>query len=163
VHLSRFASRVHLLVRGEGLEASMSAYLIEQIGALENVELHTRTEVRELRGSEHLQSAVFSGPNGELELPISAVFVFIGQQPRTAWLDGVVARDEKGFILTGAAARAALASGWTAKRDPYPLETSIPGVFVAGDVRADSVKRVGAAVGEGATVIQHIHAYLEEN
>jgi thioredoxin reductase (NADPH) len=160
VHLSRFASRVHLLVRGEGLEASMSAYLIEQIGALENVELHPRTEVRELRGSEHLQSAVFSGPNGELELPISAVFVFIGQQPRTAWLDGVVARDEKGFILTGA--EVADRHGWNLDREPFLLESSLPGLMAAGDVRHRSVKRIASAVGEGAMAVQFVHLYLAE-
>jgi thioredoxin reductase (NADPH) len=158
VHLSRFASRVHLLVRGEGLEASMSAYLIEQLHALENVELHTRTEVRQLRGSGHLESASFAGPDGDLELPISAVFVFIGQQPRTAWLEGVVERDDKGFILTGS--DVATGKGWNLDREPFLLESSLPGLMAAGDVRHRSVKRIASAVGEGSMAVQFVHLYL---
>jgi thioredoxin reductase (NADPH) len=158
VHLSRFASRVHLLVRGEGLEASMSAYLIEQLRALDNVQLHTRTEVRALRGTEHLEGGVFTGPDGDVELPISAVFVFIGQQPRTAWLDGVVARDDKGFILTGS--DVATGQGWNLDREPFLLESSLPGLMAAGDVRHRSVKRIASAVGEGSMAVQFVHLYL---
>jgi thioredoxin reductase (NADPH) len=138
----------------------MSAYLIEQIGALENVELHTRTEVRELRGTGHLESALFFGPDGEFELPISAVFVFIGQQPRTAWLDGVVARDDKGFIVTGA--DVGDRQGWKLDREPFLLESSLPGLMAAGDVRHRSVKRIASAVGEGAMAVQFVHLYLAE-
>jgi thioredoxin reductase (NADPH) len=145
-------------VRGEGLEASMSAYLIEQLHALENVELHTRTEVRQLRGSGHLESASFAGPDGDLELPISAVFVVIGQQPRTAWLEGVVERDDTGFILTGS--DVATGKGWNLDREPFLLESSLPGLMAAGDVRHRSVKRIASAVGEGSMAVQFVHLYL---
>ncbi|MCV0402494.1 MAG: FAD-dependent oxidoreductase [Chloroflexi bacterium] len=155
VHLARFASRVHLLVRGDGIEATMSAYLVDQIAALDNVELHTGASTRELRGSSHLESATFDSGEGTLELPLSAVFVFIGQQPRTAWLDGVVERDERGFILTGPDIVTR-----TGGRMPAHLESSLPGVFAAGDVRHRSIKRIASAVGEGAMAVSLIHDYL---
>jgi thioredoxin reductase (NADPH) len=157
VHLSRFASRVHLVVRGERLEASMSAYLVEQLAAIENVELHTRTEVAAFEGSQHLERATFTGPEGTIGLEVSAAFVFIGQQPRTAWLEGCVARDERGFILTGADVEGA---GWNLQRAPFLLEASMPGVFAAGDVRHRSVKRIASAVGEGSMAVQFVHQYL---
>jgi thioredoxin reductase (NADPH) len=160
VHLSRFARRVHLLVRGADLRASMSAYLIEQLDALANVELHAGTEVRALRGGGHLQSAEVSTPEGTLELEVSAVFVFIGQQPRTAWLEGVVARDARGFVLTGA--EVGTEHGWNLDREPYLLEASLPGLFAAGDVRHDSVKRIASAVGDGAMAVQFVHHYLAD-
>ena len=100
VHLARYARKVHLVIRGEDIAAGMSAYLVEQIGELENVEVHLRTETTALRGESHLEGATFSTPDGELDLALDAMFIFIGQQPRTAWLDGVVARDERGFVLT---------------------------------------------------------------
>lgn len=160
VHLSRFARRVHLLVRGADLSASMSAYLIEQIDALDNVELHAGSEVRTLSGSGHLESAEISTPDGTLELGISAVFVFIGQQPRTAWLEGVVARDGRGFILTGTDVGAE--QGWNLDREPFLLEASLPGLFAAGDVRHESIKRIASAVGDGAMAVQFVHHYLAE-
>ncbi len=155
VHLARFATRVHLLVRGDGIDTSMSAYLVEQIRALDNVELHTGVSTRELRGSTHLESASFDGTAGVLDLPLSAVFVFIGQQPRTAWLDGVVERDERGFILTGPQV-----SSRNGGREAALLESSMPGVFAAGDVRHRSIKRIASAVGEGAMAVSLIHEYL---
>ena len=157
VHLSRYASRVHLLVRGPGLESTMSAYLIEQVGELENVEVHTLCRVRELHGRDHLERAVFEAPEGKLELPLSAVFVFIGQQPRTAWLEGVVACDDRGFVLTGS--DVADGHGWSLDREPGLLESSLPGVFAAGDVRHRSIKRIASAVGEGAMAVQLVHEY----
>ena len=160
VHLSRFASRVHLLVRGADLSASMSAYLIEQLDALDNVELHAGSEVRAVRGSGHLESAQVSTPEGTLELSVSAIFVFIGQQPRTAWLEGVVARDTRGFVLTGSEVGAE--QGWNLDREPYLLEASLPGLFAAGDVRHDSIKRIASAVGDGAMAVQFVHHYLAE-
>ena len=160
VHLSRYAARVHLLVRGAGLETTMSAYLIEQVGELENVELHTRCTIRELHGGGHLERAVFDTPEGELELPLSAVFVFIGQQPRTSWLEGVAACDGRGFILTGA--DVAEDHGWNLDREPRLLESSLPGVFAAGDVRHRSIKRIASAVGEGAMAVQLVHEYMAE-
>jgi len=159
-HLSRFARRVHLVVRGDDLVAGMSAYLIEQLGSLENVELHTGTQTRELRGTDHLTGAAFTTRNGVLELDLSAAFIFIGQQPRTAWLEGVVARDQRGFVLTGS--DIGPAQGWNLDRDPLLLESSLPGLFAAGDVRHDSVKRIASAVGDGAMAVQLVHLYLAE-
>jgi thioredoxin reductase (NADPH) len=160
VHLSRYARLVHLLVRGDGLGATMSAYLVEQIGSLENVEVHTLCETTRFRGVDHLERATFVTPDGDLDLDLSAVFVFIGQQPRTAWLDGVVARDAGGFVLTGPDVGPDV--GWNLDRDPYLLESSLPGVFAAGDVRHRSVKRIASAVGEGAMAVQFAHRYLAD-
>ena len=160
VHLSRFASRVHLLVRGDDLRATMSTYLVEQLEAISNVDLHAGVSTRALHGEDHLEGATFDTPDGEIQLPISAAFVFIGQQPRTAWLDGVVARDERGFVLTGS--DVGRANGWPLDREPAFLESSLPGVFVAGDVRHRSVKRIASAVGEGAMAVQLVHQYLAD-
>ena len=160
VHLSRYAARVHLLVRGPGLDETMSAYLIEQVGELENVELHTRCSVRELHGTDHLERAVFEAPEGTLDLALSALFVFIGQQPRTAWLKGVAACDDRGFVLTGS--DVAEGHGWNLDREPGLLESSLPGVFAAGDVRHRSIKRIASAVGEGAMAVQLVHEYMAE-
>jgi thioredoxin reductase (NADPH) len=158
VHLSRFASRVHLVVRGERLEASMSAYLVDQLAALENVELRTRTEVAALHGAEHLERATFTTPEGDVDLEVAAAFVFIGQQPRTTWLEGCVMRDERGFVVTGTDLQSA--SAWPLPRPPFLLEASLPGVFAAGDVRHRSIKRIASAVGEGAMAVQFVHQYL---
>ncbi|MGI8998563.1 MAG: FAD-dependent oxidoreductase [Candidatus Limnocylindria bacterium] len=158
VHLSRFASRVHLVVRGNDLGASMSAYLVDQIAALPTVDVHTGTEIRTLTGTSHLERATFAAGTDEVELPVSAVFVFVGQQPRTAWLDGIVARDERGFVLTGP--EVTPDHGWNLDREPALLESSLPGVFVAGDVRHRSIKRIASAVGDGAMAVQLVHQYL---
>ncbi|HET7645688.1 MAG TPA: FAD-dependent oxidoreductase [Candidatus Limnocylindria bacterium] len=160
VHLSRYARRVHLIVRGDDLAATMSAYLVQQIGAIEAIEVHRQTDTRAFHGADRLERASFATPDGELELPLAAAFVFIGQQPRTAWLDGVVARDEKGFILTGSDVGAA--QGWNLDREPYLLESSLPGLFAAGDVRHRSIKRIASAVGEGAMAVQFVHQYLAD-
>ena len=160
VHLARYAKQVHLLVRGEGLDETMSAYLIDQIGSLENVEVHTMCKAKGLDGADHLERATFVTPAGDVELELAAVFVFIGQQPRTAWLDGVVARDADGFILTGPDVGPQV--GWNLDRDPFLLESSMPGVFAAGDVRHRSVKRIASAVGEGAMAVQFAHQYLAD-
>ena len=160
VHLARYASRVHLFVRGEGIEASMSAYLVEQLRAIETVEIHALCETRAFHGTDHLEGATFLSPDGELTVELAAAFVFIGQQPRTGWLEGVLARDERGFILTGADIDAS--RGWNLDRDPFLLESSIPGVFAAGDVRHESVKRIASAVGEGGMAIHFVHAFLAE-
>ncbi|HEX2884533.1 MAG TPA: FAD-dependent oxidoreductase [Candidatus Limnocylindria bacterium] len=157
-HLSRYASRVHLVARGADLHDTMSAYLVEQLGQLGNVELHLRTEPRAFRGSTHLEAATFGTLDGDVELPIAAAFVFIGQQPRTGWLEGIVARDEKGFVLTGP--DVTTGHGWNLDREPYLLESSLPGLFAAGDVRHRSVKRIASAVGEGSMAVQLVHQYL---
>jgi thioredoxin reductase (NADPH) len=158
VHFGAYAERVTMLVRGESLERSMSHYLIEQIAALPHIEVRTHSSAvgAEGRGG-HLHSLRVSGPGGEEVLEVDACFVFIGASPRTDWLDGVVARDARGFILAGPDAQTA---GWPLKRDPYLLETTVPGVFVAGDVRARSIKRVASAVGEGSMAVSLIHEYL---
>ena len=138
----------------------MSAYLVEQIEALENVILHTRTDAQRFRGDSHLEGATFTTPDGELDLPINAVFIFIGQQPRTAWLEAAVSRDDRGFIVTGPDL---LERGaWHLDRVPFLLESSLPGLFAAGDVRHESVKRIASAVGEGAMAVQIVHRYLAQ-
>jgi thioredoxin reductase (NADPH) len=148
VYFAKYAARVTVLVRGESLTRSMSHYLIEQIEALANVDVLTRAEAV---GAE--------GDGREFTEAVDACFVFIGAAPRTDWLAGVVARDERGFILAGLDAKV---NGWPLARDPYPLETSVPGVLVAGDVRARSIKRVASAVGEGSMAVALIHEYLAE-
>jgi thioredoxin reductase (NADPH) len=158
VHFSAFARKVTVLVRGDSLAKSMSHYLIEQIAAIPNITVRTNTEAIEAHGNEdHLRGLTMRGPEGEFEEDVDACFVFIGAAPRTDWLDGVVARDKRGFILAGADTKAA---GWPLQRDPYVLETSVPGVFVAGDVRSRSIKRVASAVGEGSMAVSLIHEYL---
>ena len=157
VHLARFARCVHLLVRGDDL-STMSAYLADQLHALDNVRLHTEARIVALRGEGHLEQAVFKGAGGETTLDVSALFIFIGQQPRTGWLEGVVARDDRGFVLSGPDVTSA--RGWNLDREPFLLESSMPGVFAAGDVRHRSVKRIASAVGEGAMAVQFVHQYL---
>jgi thioredoxin reductase (NADPH) len=161
VHFAGYASRVSMLVRGDSLTKSMSAYLIAQIEALDNVDVLTRTEAIEAQGDNgRLKRLRVRGPDGEERTEdVDACFVFIGAAPRTDWLDGVVARDERGFILAGTDARE---HGWPLQREPRTLETSVPGVFVAGDVRARSIKRVASAVGEGSMAVSLIHEYLAE-
>jgi thioredoxin reductase (NADPH) len=160
VHFSGFADRVTMLVRGDSLEKSMSQYLVEQIRALPNVDVRTRSAAAAAEGEEgRLRRLRVRGPEGEDVLDLDACFVFIGASPRTEWLEGVVARDERGFILAGPDVAG---DGWPLSRDPFLLETSVPGVFVAGDVRARSIKRVASAVGEGAMAVSLIHQYLIE-
>jgi thioredoxin reductase (NADPH) len=160
VYFSGYAGKVTMLVRGSSLENSMSTYLIEQIAALPNIEVRTRTSATAAEGEDgRLRRLRVEGPEGEETLDVDACFVFIGASPRTDWLAGVVARDERGFILAG---RDAQANGWPLQREPYLLETSVPGVFVAGDVRARSIKRVASAVGEGSMAVSLIHEYLVE-
>jgi len=166
VFFSRHAKSVTLLVRGASLESSMSYYLIKQLEEIENVCVRTRTEVVEALGDEHLQRLVLrDNATGEQEtVDCGPMFIFIGAAPRTEWLDGVVVRDSRGFVRTGPdlMTEGKPPAGWPLDREPYYLESSIPGVFVAGDVRADSVKRVASAVGEGAMAVTLVHRYLEE-
>jgi thioredoxin reductase (NADPH) len=158
VYFSGYASRVTMLVRGESLTKSMSKYLVEQLEALPNVEIRTRSQAVAAEGDDHLgQLRIRDADGNEALEDVDACFVFIGAAPRTDWLDGVVARDEKGFILSGLDIPD---GGWPLHRDPMVLETSVPGVFVAGDVRARSIKRVASAVGEGSMAVSLIHQYL---
>ena len=165
VYFSRYARKVHLLVRGEGLTRSMSQYLISQLEAIDSIEVHPCTEVVDGSGGEHLERVTLRDVRtGETrDIDTSWLFVFIGAEPYTDWLDGVVARDERGFLITGPdlLTDGSRPAGWSLPRDPYHLECSVPGVFAAGDVRAASVKRVASAVGEGAMAVSLLHRYLE--
>jgi thioredoxin reductase (NADPH) len=161
VFLAPKVKRLHLVVRGQGLEASMSRYLIDRIAVLPNVELHTGTEVAALEGDVEtgLDAAVFRdrATGASRNCPLRHLFLFIGADPNASWLNGCVAVDQKGFVITGASrAREARANS----RPVLPLETSLPGIFAIGDVRAGSTKRVAAAVGEGAAVVAQIHSVL---
>ncbi|WP_228713762.1 MULTISPECIES: FAD-dependent oxidoreductase [Prauserella] len=166
VHFAQHARSVTLLVRGPSLEASMSHYLIQQIATLPNVSVRPCTEVVAAHGTEHLDKLELRHiPSGAVEtIDASWLFVFIGASPHTGWLDGVVARDDAGFVLSGPdlVVDGRRPPGWTLDRDPYHLETSLPGVFVAGDARADSMKRVASAVGDGAMAVALVHRYLEK-
>jgi thioredoxin reductase (NADPH) len=166
VYLARFAQRVVLMVRTPEL-SSMSQYLIDQIAATPNIEVRYQTQISACSGQGHLASATLVCDTGSGEptsetLPLSALFVFIGQQPRTEWLPTDVDRDETGFVPTGPGVLhdGRRPAGWGPDRDPFLLESSMPGVFAAGDVRARSVKRIASAVGEGSMAIQFVHQYL---
>jgi thioredoxin reductase (NADPH) len=165
VFLSRHARRVTLLVRADGLERSMSYYLIRQIREIPNIEVRVGTEVIAMAGDDHLEELTLCDTRAGTQERVRAgyLFVFIGAAPHTDWLDGVVARDANGFVLTGPdlLVDGTRPPGWRLHRDPYFLEASVPGVFAAGDVRANSIKRVASAVGEGAMAIQLLHGYLE--
>jgi thioredoxin reductase (NADPH) len=161
IDLATRARRVTVLCRSEGIEKSMSQYLTERIHALANVEVMSHTVVTEAVGNGHLEELAVDVDGRERRLPAAAAFVFIGARPQTDWLGDTVARDPGGFILSGdAVGRIEGRHRWRLDRDPLPLETSLPGVFVAGDVRERSIKRVASAVGEGAMAVQLVHQYL---
>jgi thioredoxin reductase (NADPH) len=162
VYLARFAKSVTMLVRARSLDESMSYYLIQQIADIPNITVRTCTTVDEVHGDGHLQRLTLRDiAAGTTEIVDAAqLFIFIGAAPRTAWLDGVVERDGHGFVLAGPDFSQE-ETGWPLDRAPYHLETSVPGVFVAGDVRAESAKRVASAVGEGAMAVMFVHRYLE--
>jgi thioredoxin reductase (NADPH) len=164
-YFARYADRVHLLVRGDGLTRSMSQYLVSQLDAIDTIQVHPFTEVVQATGDDHLERLtlrdVRTGDTRTVET--SWLFCFIGADPYTDWLDGVLVRDQRGFLVTGPdlLVGGARPAGWSLPRDPYHLECSVPGVFAAGDVRAESVKRVASAVGEGAMAVSLVHRYLE--
>jgi thioredoxin reductase (NADPH) len=162
VYFARHAKKVHMLVRGPSLQATMSSYLIDQIRGIDNIEVHTCTQVVSCKGSDHLERVMLrNSQTGESrEVDAEWLFVFIGAAPRTDWLPGDLQRDSRGFVLTGPDLRGR-PPGWPLEREPYHLETSMPGVFAAGDVRAESVKRVASAVGDGAMAVTLVHRYLE--
>jgi thioredoxin reductase (NADPH) len=160
MYFSRKSSKVRMLVRGESLERSMSKYLIDQISATGNIVVETRTQLASLAGDGHLECITLQTPNGIESRPAGSVFVFIGAAPKTSWLPSGIARDPKGFVLAGPDLKSHAKESWKLDRDPYLLETSVPGIFVAGDVRYGSVKRCASAVGEGSIAIQFVHQYL---
>ena len=164
MYFSKYASKVSMLVRGESLTKSMSQYLIDQIEATDNIEVLNHTEVAEIHGEKSLTGLTLNhNDTGEKEeVETKSLFIFIGAKPETEWLDGVVARDNRGFIYAGADLKKIDGFKWKRDRDPFLLETSTPGIFVAGDVRHNSVKRVASGVGEGSIAIMFVHRYLAE-
>jgi thioredoxin reductase (NADPH) len=160
MHFSRYAGKVHMLVRGDSLQKSMSKYLIDQIEATPNIVVETCTEILSVSGNGHLEDLTLKTPRGEEIRPASSVFIFIGAAPKTDWLPKQIVCDSKGFVLAGPDLKAKAPGSWSLDREPYLLETSAPGVFVAGDVRYNSVKRCASAVGEGSIAIQFVHQYL---
>ena len=166
MNFARYAKRVVILVRGESLSSTMSQYLIDQIQHTPNIELWAHASVAEVHGENHLEeiSVLCSDTNKIERVPANAMFIFIGALPRTDWLGKVVERDDRGFILTGPDLlwEGARPKGWTLERDPFLLETNVPGIFAVGDVRHGSVKRVASGVGEGSVAVQFIHQYLSK-
>lgn len=166
MYFSRYARTVYMVVRGDSLTKSMSQYLVDQIGATENIKVETFTEVMAVHGDEHLEAVTLinNQTRDTQKYDAAALFVFIGAQPRTDWLGDIVERDQHGFIYTGSdlIRDGKMPKGWQLDRPPFLLEASVPGIFVAGDVRHRSVKRVASAVGEGSIAVQFIHQYLGE-
>lgn len=166
IHLADSAARVTLVVRGPGLAATMSQYLIERLRATPNIAVRTHTEVAGSEGDGHLERLVLRDrrTGATQTVPAAGLFIFIGAEPRTEWLEGVVARDAYGFIPTGRdlSLDGGRPKGWPLERDPLLLETSVPGIFAAGDVRKGSMKRVASSVGEGAMAVSFVHQYLAE-
>ena len=162
LHFAKYATKVTMLVRGDGLSLTMSKYLIDEISRTSNIAIEARTQVLEAFGNERLESLRLRGPAGDSQVPATSLFVFIGAVPVTAWLPACILRNDKGFILSGSDLRkdGKLPEVWHETREPLLLETSVPGVFVAGDVREGSIKRVASAVGEGSIAVQFVHQYL---
>jgi len=172
LHFAKFACKVTMLVRASSLEASMSKYLIDEIERTSNIVVEPNTQVLAAHGESHLEALHIRGPEGESCRMAASVFVFIGAVPGTEWLPDSILRDDKGFILAGRDLTGEdltgpetktlnkFASVWKEKRSPFLLETSVPGIFVAGDVRHGSVKRAASAVGEGSIAVQFAHQYL---
>ncbi len=164
MYFSQHARKVVILCRSNNLHKGMSEYLVKQIEETPNIEVRTNSGVVEAFGEDHLEKlGVRNSQTGEEEMvPAHSLFIFIGAAPKTDWLAGIVERDERGFILSGPdlLKDGKRPKNWTEDRDLYLLETSIPGIFVAGDVRRGSVKRVASGIGEGSISVQLIHQYL---
>ncbi len=164
VYFAQFARSVTMLVRGDSLERGMSQYLIDQIREIPNVRVETQAEVVEVHGDGHLESITIANHSAETirTEPTSALFIFIGAMPCTAWLRGLLPMDERGYLLTGSLLPkdGERPKGWKEERDPFLFESIIPGVFAAGDTRHSSIKRVASAVGEGSITVQMVHQYL---
>jgi thioredoxin reductase (NADPH) len=166
MNFAKYADRVVILVRGDSLSSTMSQYLIDQIKEMPNIQVWAHASVAEVHGDTHLEeiSILCSDTDKVERVPASAMFIFIGALPRTDWLATVVERDERGFILAGPdlIRDGQRPKGWTLDRDPYLLETNVPGIFAVGDVRHGSIKRVASGVGEGSVAVQFIHQYLSK-
>jgi thioredoxin reductase (NADPH) len=166
MNFAKFAERVVILVRGDSLASTMSQYLIDQIKEMPNIQIWAHASVGEVHGETHLEevSVICSDTNKIERVPASSMFIFIGALPRTEWLGKLVERDERGFILTGPdlIRDGQHPKGWNLERDPFLLETNVPGIFAVGDVRHGSVKRVASGVGEGSVAVQFIHQYLSK-
>lgn len=164
MYFHRYAKTVYMVVRGDSLTKSMSSYLIEQIGATDNIVVLLNSEITAVKGREHLEGVTVNDKIGgtQQDYDAAGLFIFIGALPHTDWLPADIERDQHGFILTGSdlVREGKRPKGWALDRDPFLLESSIPGIFVAGDVRHRSVKRVASAVGEGSIAVQFIHQYL---
>ncbi|MDT7812975.1 MAG: thioredoxin reductase [Acidobacteriaceae bacterium] len=163
MHFSKYAKKVTMLIRADSLKNSMSKYLIDQIAGTSNIEVRTQCQVVEALGESRLSCLkLCNGSGGEETVPASGLFIFIGAAPNTDWLPNSIMRDANGFLLSGPDLKVdgKLVKSWTQDREPYLLETSVPGIFVAGDVRHGSIKRVASAVGEGSISVQFIHQYL---
>jgi thioredoxin reductase (NADPH) len=162
MYFSKYAKKVTMLVRGQSLQSSMSKYLIDQIAGTSNIEVRSCCQVVEALGGSRLECLRLCGPEGEETVPASGLYIFIGAAPNTDWLPDTIMRDPNGFLLSGGDLKVdgKMAKIWNQPREPYLLETSVPGIFVAGDVRHGSVKRVASAVGEGSISVQFIHQYL---
>jgi len=166
MNFAKYAERVVIVVRGQSLSSTMSQYLIDQIKEMANIQVWPNASVSEAHGATHLEEISFlcSDSNKIERVPATSMFIFIGASPRTDWLAGIVERDEHGFILTGPdlIRDGQRPKGWTLARDPFLLETNLPGLFAVGDVRHGSVKRVASGVGEGSVAVQFIHQYLSK-
>jgi thioredoxin reductase (NADPH) len=164
MHLARYAKEVHIVIRRDSLRTTMSHYLIEQIEKTPNIRLRTKTELQSVEGQDRVERVRLSHEGVSEEETIDAVFVFIGTKPRSEWLPDGVLRDDKGFVITGRdlVADSRFARVWKERREPMPLETSVPGVFAAGDIRAGAMNRVASAVGEGSMVVRFAHEYLAQ-
>jgi thioredoxin reductase (NADPH) len=171
IHLASYAKEVQILVRRDSLRGSMSSYLIEQIATTPNIQLRTCTELQRVEGNGHVERAALStiaaggtpASQAECVEDVDAVFVFIGTRPRSKWLPEGVLRDAKGFVLTGrdlSSDPQRYAQIWKERREPMTLETSVPGLFAAGDIRSGAMNRVASAVGEGSMVVRFVHDYV---
>jgi thioredoxin reductase (NADPH) len=166
MNFAKYAERVVILIRGDSLSSTMSQYLIDQIKETPNIQLWPHASVAEVHGGTHLEEiSILCSDTAKVErVPASSMFIFIGALPRTDWLAGIIERDERGFILTGGDLMQSgeRPKGWGLDRDPFLLETNVPGIFAVGDVRHGSVKRVASGVGEGSVAVQFIHQYLSK-